>query len=353
MTAEANSAGQHDVPPGSGAGALPLALRVVGRLMQAAALIAAVLLLNFLLIRLAPGDPALVIAGGMGGATEAIVEDIRRDHGFDQPLSGQLFTYAARVAGGDLGHSLYFDTPVLDLVLARLGPTLLLAVTALLAATFLGSVLGTQAARQPHGTFDNLAGLFAIAAWSTPVFWTGIVLIFAFSSALPLFPLSGMADLRADNVGLDRALDVAHHLALPALTLALALLAPFFRIARASTIQTLGADYIRTARAKGLSETAVLYRHALRNAARPLVTLAGLQFGTLLSGAVLVETVFDWPGLGSLAFESVLRRDHPTLLGILLFAAAAVIAVNLLTDLACHLLDPRTRPGSASGRGPV
>ena len=353
MTAEAGRAGRRGVPPAARTGALPVVLSVLRRLLQAAALIAAVLLLNFLLIRLAPGDPALAIAGGMGGATQEIVEDIRRDHGLDRPLSSQLLTYAARVASGDLGHSLHFDTPVLDLVLDRLGPTLLLTVTALLAASVLGSVLGVHAARRPHGTFANLAGLFTLAAWSAPPFLTGILLIFSFSAAVPLFPVSGMADLRADGAGLDRALDVAHHLALPALTLALMLLAPFFRIARASTIEALGADYIRTARAKGLREAEVLWRHALRNAALPIVTLAGLQFGALLSGAVLVETVFDWPGLGSLAFESALRRDHPTLLGILLFAAAAVVAVNLLTDLSCRLLDPRIRPDSPPGGDPA
>ena len=353
MTAEAGPAGLRGARPGAGRGAPRLALGLAGRLVQAAALIAAVLLLNFLLVRLAPGDPALAIAGGMGGATEAIVEDIRRDHGLDRPLHAQLLAYAARVASGDLGRSLHFDAPVLDLVLDRLGPTLLLAATALIAASLLGTLLGAEAARRPHGTFAHLASGFALAAWSAPAFWTGIVLIFAFSAALPLFPLSGMTDPRAGAAGLARALEVAHHLALPALTLALTQLAPFVRIARAATLDALGAGWILTARAKGLGETAVLYRHALRNAAVPVVTLAGLQCGALLSGAVLVETVFDWPGLGSLAFESALRRDHPTLLGILLFAAAATVAVNLATDLACRLLDPRIRPDSPPGGGPA
>ncbi len=350
MSAEAGPGGHRAVRPG--AGALRLALAAVGRLLQAAALIAAVLLFNFLLVRLAPGDPAIVIAGGMGGATEAILEDIRRHHGLDRPLPGQLLAYAAQVASGDLGRSLHFGTPVLDLVLERLGPTLLLAATALLAAAVLGTLLGAQAARRPHGPFARLASGFALAAWSAPAFLTGLLLIYAFSAAVPLFPLSGMTDLRAAGAGPGRALDLAHHLALPALTLALTQLAPFVRIARAVTLEALGADHIRTARAKGLSETAVLYRHALQSAAVPIVTLAGLQCGALLSGAVIVETVFDWPGLGSLAFESALRRDHPTLLGILAFAAAAVVAVNLATDLACRLLDPRIRPDAPPGRGP-
>ena len=351
MTAEAGPAGRRGGRPGAGSGALRVALLAAGRLLQAAALIAAVLLLNFLLVRLAPGDPALAIAGGMGGATEAILADIRRDHGLDRPLPAQLLAYAARVAAGDLGRSLHFDAPVLDLVLDRLGPTLLLAATALLAAAVLGTLLGAEAARRPHGLVDRLAGGFALAAWSAPAFWTGIVLLLAFAAALPLFPLAGMADPRGGPAGPGRALDVARHLALPALTLALTQLAPFVRIARAATLDALGAPWILTARAKGLGERAVLYRHALRGAALPVVTLAGLQGGALLSGAVLVETVFDWPGLGSLAVESALRRDHPTLLGILAAAAAATVAANLAADLACRLLDPRLRPDAPPGGG--
>ena len=182
------------------------------------------------------------------------------------------------------------------------------------------------------------------------MFWTGLVLLLLFSATVPLFPLSGMYDVRVERAGFAHALDVAHHLVLPALTLAIAFLAPYVRLARASMLDVLGADYIRTARAKGVSERAVHYRHALRNALLPVVTLTGLQFGNLLSGAVLVEAVFNWPGLGQLAFESILRRDHPTLLGILLFASVIVVAANLLTDLAYRLVDPRIRDAAAAPR---
>ena len=329
-----------------------LAPNLALRLLHAGGLVAAVVVFNFLLIHLAPGDPALAIAGGMGGATEETLADIRRDYGLDQPFLHQLAAYARRVASGDLGHSIHFDAPVADLVLARLGPTLLLAATALPLAAGAGAVLGVHAARRPRGAFGNVVTVLALAAWSAPAFWTGILLLFAFSAGLPLFPLSGMADLRADSGGLARALDVAHHVALPAVTLALVLFAPFYRIARAGTIDALGADYIRTARAKGLAEPVILFRHALPNAALPLVTLAGVQFGTLLSGSVLVETVFDWPGLGRLAFESVVRRDHPTLLGVLLVGAGMIAAANLLADLACRVLDPRIRTRPPAWRNP-
>ncbi len=287
---------------------IPIAGR---RLLGAAALVAAVLVLNFILLRLAPGDAALAIAGGMGGASEEMLDGIRRAHGLDEPLHRQLLVYLGRTLSGDLGHSLFFDAPVTELILARLWPTVLLVITAMAVALVLGTLLGVLAARMPGGPVARLVTVVTLAGWSAPAFWTGILLLLAFSAAVPLFPLGGMHDLRLESTGLARALDVAHHLVLPATALAIASLAPYSRIARASMLDVLGADYIRTARAKGLGERAVLLRHALRNAALPVVTLAGYQAGTMLSGAVLVETVFDWPGLGRLAFESILRRDHP------------------------------------------
>ena len=322
------------------------------RLLGAAALIAAVLVLNFVLIRIAPGDAALAIAGGMGGVTEEILADIRRAHGLDQPLHRQLLLYLERTLSGDLGHSLFFDAPVTGLILARLWPTVLLVAAAMAAALTLGTALGALAARRPGGAVDRSVAVLTLAGWSAPAFWTGILLLLAFSAAIPLFPLGGMHDLRLEGGGFARALDAAHHLVLPAATLAIVFLAPYSRIARAGMLDALGADYIRTARAKGLGEGAVLLRHALRNAALPVVTLAGFQAGSMLSGAVLVETVFDWPGLGKLAFESILRRDHPTLLGILVFAAAMAIAANLLTDLVYRIVDPRIGTGAAAGGPP-
>ena len=318
------------------------------RLLGAAALIAAVLLLNFVLIHLAPGDPALTIAGGMGGVTEEILRSIRRAYGLDDPLHRQLLLYMEHMLSGDLGHSLFYDTPVLDLILGRLGPTVLLVVTAMTIALTFGTFMGVLSSRKPGGVMANLVTVLSLAGYSAPAFWVGILLLLAFSATIPLFPLSGMYDVRADGTGLLRALDVAHHLVLPAVTLAIVFLAQYSRIARASMLDVLGADYIRTARAKGLSDRAVLYKHALRNAALPVVTLAGLQFGNMLSGAVLVETVFNWPGLGLLAFESILRRDHPTLLGILFFATAMVVAANLLTDVAYRIVDPRVRAANTT-----
>ncbi|MEM7406249.1 MAG: ABC transporter permease [Pseudomonadota bacterium] len=320
---------------------------VLKRLLYAFSLVMAVVVLNFLLIRLAPGDPALTIAGEMGGATEEIINDIRREYGLDKSLPEQLLVYMQRMLTGDLGDSLFFNSPVLDLILERLGPTILLVVTALVLSVIIGTILGVLASRNPEGLFSSLVTVFSLVGYSAPVFWTGIMLLIIFSSAMPLFPLSGMIDISQSATGIFRMLDIAHHLVLPAFTLSIIFLAQYSRISRASMLDVMGADYIRTARAKGLSERLVTYKHALRNAVLPVVTLAGLQFGGMLSGAVLVETVFNWPGLGQLAFESILRRDHPTILGILFFASLMVVVANLLTDLTYRIVDPRI--GTASG----
>lgn len=316
------------------------------RIANAAGLLFAVLILNFTLIHIAPGDPAEVIAGEMGGATEEMLRDIRRAYGLDRPFHEQLGLYLGKVVRGDFGYSFYFDAPVTSLILERLGATLLLVVSALVLAVLVGTVLGVVAAQRPQSWLSHLVTVLALAGYCAPVFWTGILFIIAFASLIPIFPVSGMFDVTNTDPSLTAyALDVLHHLALPVLTLSTIYLAFYSRLARASMLDVLGADYIRTARAKGLRRFAVVYKHALRNAVLPVVTFAGLQFAQLLSGAVLVETVFSWPGLGTLAFDSILRRDSPMLLGILFFSAVVVIVVNLLTDLVYRIIDPRIRDG--------
>lgn len=324
-------------------------IAVIGqRALHAIGLLLAVLVLNFTLIHIAPGDPADVIAGEMGGATAEMMAQIRHVYGLDQPFHVQLFTYLGKVLQGDLGYSFFFDRPVTDLILERLGATILLVTTSLMVAVFLGTFLGVVAAQRPKGLLSHVVTVLALVGYSAPVFWTGIMLLILFASFIPLFPVSGMIDVVAENqTWWQSTLDVLHHLVLPVLTLSTIYLAFYSRLARASMLDVLGADYIRTARAKGLSRTLVVYKHALRNAVLPVVTFAGLQFAQLLSGAVLVETVFSWPGLGTLAFDSILRRDSPTMLGILFFSALIVIAANLVTDFSYRLIDPRIRTGAA------
>lgn len=322
---------------------------LIKRIGYALILLLAVLVLNFLLLHLAPGDPADVIAGEMGGATEEMLADIRAAYGLDQPFHVQLFTYIGKVLQGDLGYSFYFDRPVTELILDRLGPTILLVVSSLLLAIFVGTLLGVMAARRPNGMLSHLVTVLALIGYALPVFWTGIMLVILFASVFPLFPVSGMRDMVADTGStFGYILDVLHHLALPVLTLSTIYLAFYSRLSRASMLDVLGADYIRTARAKGLTESVVMFKHALRNAVLPVITFAGLQFSGLFSGAVLVETVFSWPGLGSLAYDSILRRDSPTLLGILFFSALIVVVVNLLTDLTYRVVDPRIKTAAAS-----
>lgn len=322
---------------------------LIKRIGYALILLLAVLVLNFLLLHLAPGDPADVIAGEMGGATEEMLAEIRAAYGLDQPFHVQLGTYIGKVLQGDLGYSFYFDRPVTELILDRLGPTILLVVSSLLLAIFVGTLLGVMAARRPNGLLSHLVTVLALIGYALPVFWTGIMLVILFASVFPIFPVSGMRDMVADTSSVfGYMLDVLHHLALPVLTLSTIYLAFYSRLSRASMLDVLGADYIRTARAKGLNENVVLFKHALRNAVLPVITFAGLQFSGLFSGAVLVETVFSWPGLGSLAYDSILRRDSPTLLGILFFSALIVVTVNLLTDLAYRVVDPRIKTAAAS-----
>ena len=255
----------------------------------------------------------------------------------------QLGIYLGRVVTGDLGYSYFFNLPVSNLIAERVPATLLLVLTSVLAAFLIGTTLGVLSARRPNGWLSQMINVMSLVGFAAPVFWMGMLLIILLASVFPIFPVSGMRAIESSGKGWGDVLDVLHHLILPALTLGLVYLAQYSRLSRAAMLDVLGADYIRTARAKGLSDRAVLYKHALRNAVLPVITVLGLQFGNVLAGAIVVETVFNWPGLGRLAFESVLRRDYPTILGVLLFSAVVVVVMNQLTDLCYRLIDPRIK----------
>lgn len=308
-------------------------------------LLLAVLILNFTLISIAPGDIADTIAGVMGGADAEVLAEIRARYGLDQPFYIQLMRYLSAVAVFDLGYSYYFDTPVTALILEKLPATLLLVFSAQITAIVTGTLLGVLAAKKPGGAVSVTVTFLSLFGFAAPVFWTGILLIILFVSVFPIFPVGGMFDVTVEGGWFVQTLDVMRHLCLPMLTLASVFLALYSRHARAAMLEVLGADYIRTARAKGVPERRVLYRHALKNALGPVVTVAGLQFSAVISGAVVVETVFSWPGLGTLALQSILARDTPTILGILFFSSFVVIAFNILTDLTLRALDPRIKSG--------
>ena len=313
------------------------------RVFYAGVLLLAVLVLNFSLMHLAPGDVADTISQSMGGADAELLERIRADYGLDQPFVVQLGRYVGGVLRGDLGYSFFYNRPVTTLILERLPATLLLVFTAQILALLVGVVLGVVSARRPNGLASHVVTGIALFGYSAPVFWTGILLLIAFSLKIQWFPVAGMRDVTVEGGAWVRAADVARHLVLPAVTLMSVFLALYSRLARATMMEVLGSDYVRTAKAKGLTARQVVYKHALKNALSPVITLAGLQFSAVISGAVLVEAVFSWPGLGTLAFQSIIARDTPTILGILFFSALVVIVGNLLTDLALRAVDPRLR----------
>ena len=305
----------------------------------------AVVVLNFVLVHAAPGDPVETIAGASGGMSEELKAELRTQYGLDKPLVAQLGVYLGKIAQGDLGYSYFFNVPVSELIIERLPATLLLVLASVVMAFLIGTTLGVLSARKPNGLLSQLVNVVSLIGFAAPVFWTGMLLVILFASVLPWFPISGMrsVELATNASGWASIIDVLHHLVLPTATLALVYVAQYSRLARASMLDVLGSDFIRTARAKGLSEGIVLYKHALRNAVLPVITILGLQFGNVLAGAILVETVFNWPGLGRLAFESVLRRDYPTILGVLLFSSIVVVVMNQVTDLAYRVIDPRIK----------
>ena len=311
------------------------------RVFYGVILLAAVLVLNFSMMHMAPGDVADTISQSMGGADKEILDQIRADYGLDRPFLVQLGSYIGNVLTFDLGFSYFYNKPVTELILQRLPATLLLVFTAQALALIIGVVLGVISARRPNGLTSHFVTLLALFGYSAPVFWTGILLLIGFSLNVQWFPVAGMRDVTISGNFWVHFVDVARHLVLPVITLGSIFLALYSRLCRATMLEVLGSDYIRTAKAKGLYDRDVVYKHALKNSLSPVITLAGLQFSAVISGAVLVEAVFSWPGLGTLAFQSIIARDTPTILGILFFSALVVIVGNLLTDLILRLIDPR------------
>lgn len=322
--------------------------QIAARIAWSVGLILAVIVMCFSLVHLAPGDAALVIAGESGAGDPELIEQIREDLGLDDPYLVQLSRYVGDVASGDFGTSYRFNEPVTSLIGDRIWPTILLVTTALVFAIVIGVLVGIFTARRPESPVSHGVTVFSLVGYSMPVFWTGYLLIIAFASNVRWFPVAGMRDVRFEGNRFEEWLDIAHHLVLPALTLGLIYLAQYSRLSRASMLEVLQSDYVRTARAKGLAERKVVYKHALRNAVIPVITIAGLQFGALLSGALLVETVFNWPGLGRLAADSVFQRDAPVLLGVLICSAVLVVVINILTDVVYRMIDPRIRVGGSS-----
>jgi peptide/nickel transport system permease protein len=321
---------------------LALALR---RLAASVPTLLIILVGLFLLLQLAPGDTVDALVAQMGGGDAAMIAQLRQFYGLDASVPVQLGRYLWRLVQLDLGYSAIYAKPVLDVILERLPATLLLMVSALSFAFAAGLVLGVLAARRVNHWPDTMISTLGLVFYATPSFWFGLMGIVLFSIHLAWLPSGGFETIGSGLTGVERVLDIARYLVLPTMTLALGFLAVYLRIMRASMLEVLSLDFVRTARSKGLAETAVVVRHVLRNALLPMVTLVGLQAGTMLGGSVVVESVFALPGLGRLAYESVVQRDLNTLLGIVFISAVLVIIINFVVDMAYARLDPRIGAG--------
>lgn len=311
------------------------------RLVQSLIVILILMTINFTLIHLAPGDPVHILAGQSGD--EKYFEFIRSKFGLNRPLATQLWIYISSVLRGDFGYSLHFQQPVLNVIFARIPATLLLMLSALTLSSVLGVMLGAEAARRENSLTDRLINTFALLGFSIPSFSIGMLLLIVFALSLNLFPAQNMTSANQEIRGVNYLVDLLTHLVLPATTLAFVYMAQVMRVTRTSMLNVLSENYITAARAKGLQEGRVIYKHALRNALLPIVTVIGADFGMLLSGAVFVETVFAWPGLGRLMLDSISTRDYPVLMGLFLLISIGVVLVNFITDMTYAALDPRIK----------
>jgi peptide/nickel transport system permease protein len=308
------------------------------RLLALIPVLGIVAVIVFLILRLTPGDPAALIAGN--SATSDDIERIRQQLGLNQPLISQFGIWIWHVLQGDLGYSFYMNKSVASLIAGRLEPTLVLASGTMLLAILIAVPLGTLAAWRMGGWLDRVLSGVSVAGFSIPVFVTGYVLIYIFAVKLQWLPVQGYKRLSDADTTL---WDWLRHMILPWLTLGTIYIALIARVTRASVSEALTEDYIRTARAKGLRESAVLLRHALPNAAIPIVTVIGIGAALLIGGVVVTETVYSIPGLGSLTVDAVLNRDFPVIQGLVLFFSALYVLMNLLVDISYLWLDPRIR----------
>lgn len=317
-------------------------IRVLLRtILQIVPAVFVIIILAFLLLKLAPGDAADAMAAAAGGATAETMAAWRAQFGLDQSIFHQLVSYVWSVLHLDLGVSPLYNAPVLDLIVDRLGASLLLMGVGLGLAVVAGVTIGTIMALAQGSWIDRFLSIFVLLMYSIPGFWIGLMLIILFSVQLGWFPAGGYETIGVSMTPIERLFDHAHHLVLPAIALAAFYMATYARLMRTSTGEVLQRDYVRAARAKGLTTRQIVVRHVMPNALLPVTTLIGLQMGAVLGGSIVIETVFTWPGLGSLAFDAILKRDFSVILGILLMSAFLVLIINAATDIFQAWLDPR------------
>lgn len=315
---------------------------VLRRLLHALPLLVCVIVFNFFLIHLAPGDPIQALVGEFP-APESYIVEMRKVFGLDQPVYIQLLLYIKNVLAGDLGFSFYYRQPVLTVILDRVPATLQLMVPALLFSAAVGIVLGVLSARKPYSLADNTISVFSLFGYCVPAFWLGQMLMATFAIELGWLPSQGMKTVGADLEGVSLIIDRTAHLVMPFAALAIRHLAVNARMMRSSMLEVAYEDFVTVARAKGLDEKAVIAHHMVPNALMPVVTIIGVDVGFLFTGSVLVESVFGWPGIGRLMYESIVKRDYPVLMGNFLITTVLVVVVNLIVDLIYLWLDPRVK----------
>ena len=321
---------------------------VLRRLLHGIPLVFGVVTLVFFLLEIAPGSPLQALIGDYP-ATPAYIEQVTERYGLDDPLPVRYWHYLTQVFTLDLGQSLANRLPVTELIGDRLGNTLILTGTAMVIAAVVGISLGVWAGVSRSRVIDHLVTGTAVGSLSIPMFWLGQIAILLFAIQLGLMPSQGMYSIRSSAEGLDRFGDLLLHLTMPALVLAMREIGVVSRIVRTSVHETLTMPYVETARAKGFSRQRIIRRHVVRNSLMPAITVIGYNVGFVLAGSVLIETVFGWPGMGQLLYESIRNRDNAVTIGIVLLIAVVVVVVNLVTDLVYGLVDPRIRVGSTTG----
>ena len=313
---------------------------VAGRLVQGVLLVMVVITLSFLFIQLAPGDAVTYLYGTQNLSAEALAR-IRHEWGLDRPLWAQYGTYLGNLFSGNLGYSQVNRQPVTYLLGVMVPKTLLLMAPSIIIASAIGILLGAIAARAMDSWKDYTIGTVSLVGYSMPPFWLGIIFIIVFASILRWLPTQGMQTLGSGATGLARAFDTVRHMVLPTAVLVWWYMAAITRLTRVAMLEELSKPYLTTARMKGLSESRVFLHHALRNAAKPVLTILGLHLGTMFAGAVLTEVVFAWPGVGRLLFNAIIQHDYPVVLGTFIVVGSAVVVVNLIIDLMYALVDPR------------
>jgi peptide/nickel transport system permease protein len=321
----------------------PLVEFILKRLLQAIPTVLAILTLNFLMLHLAPGDPLLAIVGQELTASAEWMDAMRAKLGLDRPLHVQYFDYLSDAVRGDLGFSLLKRAPVLDLVLERLFNTFLLAFTSMILSVLIGVGLGLFASKKPYSFRDNFFTFISVIGLALPIFWFGQIMIQLFAIRLKWLPVSGVVTIGSGYTGWDLIKDKLLHMVMPVITLSIGSFAFLTRLTRSTMLNVSSEDFILTAKAKGLSENAIMFKHAFRNALLPLTTSLTLRLGFIISGALLTETVFSWPGIGRLTFEALGGKDYPLIMGIFVITCTMVVLAVLLADILYALIDPRIR----------